>query len=129
MPEPLRTGRGATIGGALIALCLSATLAYAHHGWAGYLNEDFEITGTVESPVSLAGPHAALKIRVDGQVWNVVLAPPPRTARAGLKEGMIPVGETVTAYGHRHRDPKTLEIKTERLGWKDRLFNVYPDRT
>ena len=41
----------------------------------------------------------------------------------------VPVGETVTAYGPRHKDPKTFEIKTERLRWKDRLFNVYPDRS
>jgi hypothetical protein len=103
--------------------------ARAHHGWEGYRSEDFEITGTVESTVSTSGPHASLKVRADGQVWNVVLAPPPRTERAGLKAGMIPVGETVTAYGHRHKDPKTFEIKTERLRWKDRLFNVYPDRS
>jgi Family of unknown function (DUF6152) len=116
--------------GALLALMLLAPLpADAHHGWEGYRTEDFEISGVVESPVTVAGPHASLKIRVDGQVWNVVLAPPPRTARAGLKAGMIPVGAQVTAYGHRHRDPKTLEIKTERLRWNDRVFNVYPDRT
>ena len=95
----------------------------------GYRTEDFEISGTVESSVNTSGPHASLKILADGQVWNVVLAPPPRTERAGLKAGMIPVGETVTAYGHRHKDPKTFEIKTERLRWKDRLFNVYPDRS
>ena len=83
----------------------------------------------MDTAVSLSGPHASLKIKADGQVWNVVLAPPPRTARAGLKEGMIPVGATVTAYGHRHKDPKTLEVKTERLRWNDKLFNVYPERS
>ena len=115
---------------AVIALvALTWTSLSAHHGWAGYRAEDFEITGVVESPVSVAGPHAALKIRVDGQLWNVVLAPPARTERAGLKAGTIPVGAQVTAYGHRHRDDQTLEIKTERLRWNDRLFNVYPDRT
>lgn len=101
----------------------------AHHGWGGYRDEEFEITGTVETPVSTAGPHASLTIKVDGKTWNVVLAPPPRTERAGLKADTIPVGAQVTAYGHRHRDQQTLEIKTERLRWKDRVFNVYPDRT
>jgi len=130
MHEDTRDGRGPAFCGALLALLLLTCLpAYAHHGWEGYRSEDFEISGIVESPVSVAGPHASLKIRVDGQVWNVVLAPPPRTQRAGLNAGMIPVGAQVTAYGHRHRDPKTLEIKTERLRWNDRVFNVYPDRT
>lgn len=129
MHEPTRNGRGPAICGALVALMFLTRVADAHHGWEGYRTEDFEITGIVESSVSFAGPHASLKIRVDGNVWNVVLAPPPRTERAGLKAGMIPAGATVTAYGHRHRDPKTLEIKTERLRWNDHLFNVYPDRT
>ena len=100
----------------------------AHHGWAGYLDQEFEITGTLEAPVSLANPHATMKIRVDGQVWDIVLAPPTRTADAGLREGIIPVGARVTVHGHRHRDPKRFEIKTERVQWGDKLFNVYPDR-
>ena len=108
---------------------LSTASLIAHHGWGGYSSKEFEITGTVETPVSLAGPHATLKIRSNGQVWNIVLAPPPRTSQAGLKEGLIPVGATVTAHGHRHRDPKTFELKTERLTWNGKTFNVYPDRT
>lgn len=100
----------------------------AHHGWGGYLTSEFEITGTVSTPVSLSGPHAALKINSGGNVWDVVLAPSGRTAQAGLKEGIIPVGATVTAHGHRHSDPKKFEIKTERLTWNGRTFNVYPDR-
>ena len=101
----------------------------AHHGWGGYLDEDFQISGTVESPVSLAGPHATMKIRADNQVWDITLSPPARTERAGLKEGVIPVGAKVTVFGHRHRDPKRFEIKTERVNWNGRLFNVYPDRS
>jgi hypothetical protein len=30
--------------------------------------------------------------------------------------------------GHRNRDPKRFEIKTERVTWNGRTFNVYPDR-
>lgn len=130
MLEQMPHGRTLALVGALVTLVLlTLTPVEAHHGWEGYRSEDFEITGVVESPVSLAGPHASLKIRVDGQLWNVVLAPPPRTERAGLKNGMVPVGDTVTAYGHRHKSEKTLEIKTERLRWNGRLFNVYPDRS
>lgn len=107
---------------------LPPLMASAHHGWAGYLDEEFELTGTLEAPVSLANPHATMKIRVDSQVWDIVLAPPARTASAGLREGVIPVGAKVIVHGHRHRDPKRFEIKTERVQWGDRLFNVYPDR-
>jgi hypothetical protein len=117
-------------GTVLTVLLFGWLPVHAHHGWEGYRTEDFEISGVVDSPLTLAGPHASLKLRAaDGQVWNVVLAPPPRTESAGLKSGMIPAGAKVTAYGHRHKNPKTFEIKTERLRWNDRLFNVYPDRT
>ena len=112
---------------AAIALFLSVP-AIAHHGWGGYSDKEFEISGTVESPVSLAGPHATMKLKVEGKIWDVVLAPAARTENAGLKEGTIPVGATVTAHGHRHQDPNRLEIKTERLTWNGKVFNVYPDR-
>jgi hypothetical protein len=118
------------IVGALAAVALlSSRTVSAHHGWGGYLDAEFEITGVVESPVSLAGPHASMKIRADGHVWDLVLAPPPRSQQAGLKDGMIPVGSKVTAHGHRHRDNNRFEVKTERLTWGDKVFNVYPDRS
>ena len=115
---------------ALVAAALLSRPVSAHHGWGGYLDAEFEISGTVESPVSLAGPHATMTIKgTDGHVWNLVLAPPPRSQQAGLKDGMIPVGSKVTAHGHRHRDNDRYEVKTERLTWGDKVFNVYPDRS
>ena len=130
MDEHTLSGRGLMVGGAIVlALCLSILPVSAHHGWGGYLDEDFQLSGTVESPVSLAGPHATMKIRAENQVWDITLSPPARTERAGLKEGVIPVGAKVTVFGHRHRDPKRFEIKTERVNWNGRLFNVYPDRS
>lgn len=110
------------------AIALSAIPLSAHHGWGGNSNDEFELTGTVESGVSLAGPHATMKIKAKGQVWDLTLAPPARTASAGLKEGVIPVGAEVTVHGHRNLDQKKFEIKTERLTWNGRTFNVYPDR-
>lgn len=111
----------------LVAVAMSAPVR-AHHGWSDYQSEQFEITGTLVRAVSFAGPHATAEISADGDVWDVVLAPSLRTARAGLTEDTIPVGATVTASGHRHNDAATLEIKTERLIWNGKVFNVYPDR-
>ena len=112
----------------LVALAISALPLLAHHGWSGNSDKEFEITGTVEKGVSLAGPHATMKIRADGKVWDLTLAPPARTSEAGLKEGIIPVGAMVTVHGHRNMDPNKFEIKTERVTWNGRTFNVYPDR-
>ena len=117
-------------GACILALCVSGIPAFGHHGWAGNLDEEFEMSGTVTAGVSLAGPHATMKIKDDkGQVWELTLAPPARTSDAGLKEGIIPVGAKLTIHGHRNRDPKTFEVKTERVTWNGRTFNVYPDRT
>jgi len=116
---------GATIVAMFGALVIPA---FAHHGWAGNADEEFEITGTVQKALSLAGPHATMKILAEGKVWDLTLAPPARTDSASLKEGIIPVGATVTVHGHRNRDPKKFEIKTERLTWNGKTFNVYPDR-
>jgi hypothetical protein len=119
-----------SIGLGILAVALLAPPASAHHGWGGNLDEEFEITGTVVTGLSLAGPHATMQIRAsDGQVWDLTLAPPARTERAGLKEGVIPADATVMIHGHRNREPKRFEIKTERVTWNGKTFNVYPDRT
>ena len=114
-------------GVVLTALALAGP-ASAHHGWSEYQDEQSELTGTLETAVSLAGPHATAQVRVDDDVWDLVFAPSTRTASAGLTEDVIPIGDEVTASGHRHLDPATLEMKVERLTWNDTLFNVYPDR-
>jgi hypothetical protein len=115
------------LAGLVLAVAVAAP-ASAHHGWSEYQDDQFDITGTLVTPVSLAGPHGMAQIRVDEQVWDLVFAPSSRTARAGLEEGTIPVGDEVTASGHRHRDAQVLEVKVERLTWNETLFNVYPDR-
>jgi hypothetical protein len=112
----------------LAAFVMAVLPAAAHHGWSGNLQEEFELSGTVEQPVSLAGPHATMKVRAEGQLWDITLAPPPRTQAAGLTEKAIPVGATVKIHGHRNSDPKRFEVKTERVTWNGKTFNVYPDR-
>jgi hypothetical protein len=80
---------------AIVALGLMLLTTYraaAHHGWAGYVSDELELSGTLETPLSLGNPHATMRVRVDDQIWDIVLAPPARTASAGLKEGIIPVG-------------------------------------
>jgi hypothetical protein len=111
-----------------VALVVALTIpGYAHHGWGGNAEQESEMTGVVEAPVSLAGPHATMKVRVGGQVWDITMAPPARTERAGLKEGIIPVGATVTLVGHKNKTTNRFEMKTEKVTWNNRVFAVYPD--
>lgn len=112
----------------IIAIGAVAELTWAHHGWAGNEAEQFELTGTVVKTLSLAGAHANLQIQAEGQVWEITLAPPARTERAGLNEKTIPFGAEVTVSGHRSGDAKRFEIKTERVIHQGKIYNVYPDR-
>ena len=110
-----------------IALALSAT-ASAHHGWSGN-NQAFELSGTVVTPVDLSGPHATMQIRdAEGQIWNITLAPAPRTARAGLDESALPVGAQVSISGMRNDDPSSFEVKTRRVTHEGTNYDVYPPR-
>lgn len=124
----MKTGLIPGIASASLTLALSAVPAAAHHGWGGQAKEHFELTGTVEAPVSLAGPHATMKIRSEGKVWDITLAPSSRTARAGLTEKTLPVGAEVTIRGHRNLDQSRLEVKTERVTYNGKLYDVYPER-
>ncbi len=112
-------------GAVFMLLPISAS---AHHGWGGNAREATEMTGTVMEGVSLAGPHATMRLYVNDEAWDITLAPPARTSRAGLQEGIIPVGETVTVTGNRNSDPNRFEMKTFMVKWGDQSFHVYPNR-
>jgi hypothetical protein len=111
----------------LAALVAGSTAALAHHGWSGYGTEDFSLTGTVEA-ARLGNPHGLIKVAAEGGIWDVVLGPPSNQRRAGLTEADLPKGASITAEGHRHNDPKRLEMKTERLTVNGKRFDIYPSR-
>ena len=116
----------ATVAAIALVAALSVP-ASAHHGGGGNASEETEVTGTVET-VSLAGPHATMKVRVGGQVWDITLAPPARTQRAGLRTESIPIGATVTVVGHRNETAGRFEMKSERVTWDAEVVDVYPNR-
>jgi hypothetical protein len=111
-----------------VAALLAATPAFAHHGWGGQEEKVSDMTGTVVEGVNMSGPHATMKIKVKNEVWDITLAPPPRAARAGLKEGLIPVGATVTVRGNRSTEPGRHEMKTIYIKHGAAEYHVYPDR-
>ena len=114
------------LAGVALVVTLSMT-GYAHHGWGGNEEQESTLTGTLETPVSLAGPHATMKVRVNGQVWDITLAPSGRTSGAGLTEKVIPVGSTVTVVGHKNKTANRFEMKTERVTYNNKVYAVYPN--
>ena len=111
----------------LLVLVVTAFPVLAHHGWSGNSAGDVEVSGTVVTAVSLAGAHGTMQIKdADGNIWDITLAPGPRTHRSGLREGIIPVGAEVTVFGERNADPEVFEAKVRRVVWEDQVFDVYP---
>src|SRR5258706_13871450 len=97
----------------LVAAALFAAVpAFAHHGWAGQEEQVTSLTGTVVQGVSMAGPHATMKIKVGSDVWDLTLAPPAGVERAGLKQGLIPVRATGLVRGNRNLAHSRHEMKT-----------------
>ena len=113
-----------TIG--ILTVMLSGT-AVAHHGWSWYTNGDFSLTGVIAEK-HFGNPHDRLTIEAEGQMWNIVLSTPSRSRRASFGNNNVSVGDEVTAFGHRHADGTTLEMKTERLKVGEILFDLYPNR-
>jgi hypothetical protein len=110
------------------AALLAVSPAFAHHGWSGQEGELTNMTGTVVQGVSLAGPHGTIKIKVKDEVWDITLAPPARTSRAGLTEGKLPVGATVTVRGNPSSQPGRHEMKAVLVKHGSDEYHVYPDR-
>ena len=112
-----------------VGLALTVQQTSAHHGWGGQIREPFELSGKVRTGVSLAGPHATMQIEdANGQVWDLTLAPPSRTQRAGLREDSIPVGAEVSIVGNRNANQDRFEVKTMRVTYDGEDFDVYADR-
>ena len=81
--------------GLVATILLAGSPAVAHHGWGGQEEAVTTLSGTVVQGVSLAGPHATMKIKVGNDVWDLTLAPPARGSasrvvllhdRPGLRE-------------------------------------------
>jgi len=70
-----------------------------------------------------------MKIKVDGQVWALTLAPPAQTVKSGSRDAKFLSAprspRTVIAASTR----KISRSKPERITYNGKTYNVYPNRT
>lgn len=111
---------------ALAALAIPAGLS-AHHGWSWTQDEETRLEGTIVT-VHYGNPHAHLTLRNRQGVWEVDLAPPSQSTRAGFVEGVARVGDRAVLTGHRARDLKVLGFKAETITVRGKTYDVYPQR-
>ena len=98
---------------AVVALAVPAA-AVAHHGWSSYdADKVIKVTAPL-SEVSWGNPHGAAKVRYQGKVWDVVLAPTARMEARGLTRAMLTSGKPVTLEGYPRKDG-TAEMRIERV--------------
>ncbi|MGE0226092.1 MAG: DUF6152 family protein [Acetobacteraceae bacterium] len=112
---------------AVAALLVFAEPAAAHHGWSWTEDQESRLSGTIVS-ISLGNPHAHMTLRNDQGVWEVDLAPPGPTRRAGFVDGVAAAGDTVSVTGHRSRNPGEHSFKAETVTVHGKTYDVYPSR-
>lgn len=111
----------------LLATVAPLGQAVAHHGWLWAEDENFELSGVIET-AKLGNPHGLLTVRAGGETWTVEVGQPWRNERAGLKDGMLVEGVAITASGHRSSDPSKRLMKAERITIGGATYDLYPDR-
>lgn len=111
---------------ALAALAVPGALS-AHHGWTWTEDAETRIEGTIVT-IDYGNPHAHLTLRNRQGVWEVDLAPPSQSARAGFVAGVAKAGDRAVLTGHRARDPKVLGFKAETITVRGKTYDVYPQR-
>lgn len=105
--------RPVAVAAAVAALSIPA-VALAHHGWSSYDAEKvIKVTAPVTG-VTWGNPHGAAKVRYQGKVWDVVLAPVSRMEARGLSQAMLTSGKPVTLEGYPRKDG-TAEMRIERV--------------
>lgn len=114
----------------LVGLCASMLLASpasAHHGWNWAEGEQTKLVGTIQQ-VSFAPPHPSLVVKVGDVSWDVDLANPHQTQRAGFVPGSAKAGDQVTILGNRSLDKNKNLIKAVRLTVDGKTYDLYPER-
>ncbi|ORE94830.1 DUF6152 family protein [Aurantimonas sp. 22II-16-19i] len=127
MRRSIRFRPAAPIAGILMALAVPAG-ALAHHGWGWTADEESRLEGEITA-ISLGNPHAHLEVEAEDGTWEVDLAPPYATQRAGFVEGVAKAGDRASFTGHRSRTDGEKLFKAETITVGGKTYDVYPNRT
>ena len=116
----------ALIAGAALSIAVPVA-AIAHHGWSWTEEQESRLAGEITS-ISLGNPHAHLNVENEEGLWEVDLAPPYATERAGFVEGVAKVGDAASFTGHRSKDAGERNFKAETITVNGKTYDVYPRR-
>jgi hypothetical protein len=108
----------------LVIVCLLCTsFTFFHHGWANYDQTKVLDYKTIIEESVYENPHAIAKVKYQGKLWTVYLAPTGRMTDRGLSADMIKKGTSVRIVGYPHKTIKT-EMRAERIYVNDKKFEL-----
>ncbi|MHC8305533.1 DUF6152 family protein [Pseudomonas sp. PB3P13] len=111
------------LGGFALSALLTATAAFAHHGWSEYdASKEMVLDGTIEES-SYSHPHGFVRLKTTDKTWNVVLAPPSRMENRGLSPEMLMVGHRAKVVGYPNRSIAD-ELRAERISVDDKTIEL-----
>ena len=111
------------LGSIGLSLLLTATAAFAHHGWSEYDSSiSLTLNGTIEES-GYSHPHGFVNLKTADKTWNVVLAPPSRMENRGLAKDMLAVGTQASVVGYQNRN-KPDELRAERITIGDKTIEL-----
>ncbi|MCA0200260.1 MAG: hypothetical protein LCH56_05400 [Proteobacteria bacterium] len=112
----------------LAAALTIGTAAYAHHGWEWAEETQTTLEGTIRE-IYIGPPHPTLKVETakDG-LWQIDLANPSQTARAGFAEGSARPGHKIVILGNRSTQKDQKLMKAVKITVEGKDFLLYPER-
>ena len=111
-----------------LLLAIAAAPALAHHGWSWAEEKKTTLEGKILS-VSMAPPHPQLQVVADdGSRWQIDLANPSQTERAGFTAKSARAGDRVTVLGNRNKEPGKRHMKAVRITIDGHNYDLYPER-
>ncbi len=98
----------------LTIFVIGVSFSSFHHGWANYNQEKvLDFKAAIEESV-YENPHSLAKVKYEGAMWTVYLAPTSRMTDRGLSAEMIKKGAIVRIVGYPHKTVKA-EMRAERI--------------
>ncbi|MDB5121237.1 MAG: hypothetical protein JWN56_2455 [Sphingobacteriales bacterium] len=107
----------------VVIFLLAASFTFFHHGWADYDQEKVLDFQTVIEQSVYENPHVLAKVKYNGKIWTVYLAPTSRMTDRGLSADMIKKGTSVRLVAYPHKTVKT-EMRAERIYVEGKKFEL-----
>jgi len=131
----------ADVAGVLVGHYIGTTVVLVPDGTTGAVDQRGGAPGSRETnllepenlvqrvdAVCLSGGGAYGLAAADGVLWQIDLANPNQTERAGFTATSAKPGDAIVVLGNRHMDKTQMLMKAVRITVAGRTYDLYPER-